>query len=225
MENSEMNKKNTKDNIIGIENIDEEIKNQIYELSKSLTSWIKKWEKLMYPMIIGFIILAIYGFYLIYNVTNDMSKMSKSVAEMNFTVSQMSASIFQMVTITGVQMDKIDTRMGDIHESMEGMGGNIEAMSGDISSMNTSLKQMNGTLEGMYQSVYYMGQTTGQMNSNFSELNENISRPLDSMNNVMPWSMFGSKKYSNNKNRRQPPMRPQSHSPYNQSPMLKEPIK
>lgn len=218
------------DNLVdGIANIDDEIKKQIYELSKSLTSGIRKWEKVMYPMMVGFIILAIYGFYLIYNVTHDMSKISKSVSEMNFTVSQMSASIFQMVTITGVQMDRIDTRMGEINQTMNSLNDGVSSMSKNISSLTTDISSMNGTLirlnttlDGMYESVYYMGQTTGQMNSNFSELNQNISKPLDSMNNVMPWSMFGSKKYSDHKNRYQAPPRAMSYTTYNSKPVKKE---
>jgi len=209
---------------LNLSDLDDEIKKEIYELSKAMTLGIRKWEKLIYPMIVAFIILAAYGFYLIYNVTNDMSKMSKNVAEMASTTAKMNESIVQVVTIMGIQMSKIDYRMGGIHESMMEMEEGISSMSTDmvaISSMDASMKQINNTLNGIYQSVYFMGQTTGQMNSNFSELNENISKPLDSMNNVMPWSMFGSKKYTNHKNRRQAIPVP-IYSPYNDYLISKE---
>lgn len=224
MTNSDTKKDKLDKKIISIVDMDEEIKKEIYKLSKAMTSGIKKWEKVIYPMMLAFILLAAYGFYLIYNVTNDMSKISKSVETMSSTVVQMNESIVKMVTIMGIQMSKIDKRLGGVHESMQGMEGEMSSMGEGISSMDTSLKQMNNTVNGIYQSVYYMGQTTGQMNSNFSELNENISRPLDSMNNIMPWSMFGSQKYSNHQNRMQPPPVP-IYSPYNNSVMPKENIK
>lgn len=206
-----------KDNLSNILDVDTEVKKEIYELTKVLSSGIKRWEKAIYPIMIVFVVLAFYGFYLIYHVTNDMSKISKSVVEMNFSVSQMTASIFQMVTITGIQMGNIDTQMKNINTSMSDMSGKMDS----IVKMGDSLQQMNRTLNGMYQSVYYMGQTTGQMNSNFSELNENISKPLDSMNNIMPWSMFSSKKYNNNQNRYPAPSRP-IYSPYLNSPRNKQ---
>lgn len=208
IEKTQDNKNSTnKDKVTKIVDIDSEIKKEIYNLSKTMSTGIKRWAKVIYPMMIAFIILATYGFYLIYNVTNDMSKISKSVEEMNFSVSQMTASVFQMVTITGIQMGNIDKQMNNINLSMKEMNGKMDGITG----MEKSLEKMNNTLNAIYQSVYYMGQATGQMNSNFSELNNNISKPLDSMNNVMPWSMFSSKKYKNNQNRYLPPP---AYSPY-----------
>lgn len=144
---------------------EENMQEKIALLSEVMTKGIRRWEKVIYPMMVGFILLAAYGFYLIVNLTEDMHKITENMAVMSQAVVSMDRTI-------SVQLVSIDDKMQH------------------IVNMSTYLQQMNDTLRNMNQSVYYMANTTGQMNSHISELNNNISQPLESFNTMMPWSMF-----------------------------------
>jgi uncharacterized protein YoxC len=170
--------------------VDHETKKDISSLSKIMSTGIKRWEKVIYPMMVAFILLSAYGFYLIVHVSGNMDDMSESFKQMNVSVAQMDSSVNRLVEVLERDLD-------DITASVKHMQS--------ITSMTSSLSQMNNTLHGIYSSVYFMEHSTSNMSSNLSELNNNISEPLDSMNSVMPWSMFNSKKFKNTHNRYQPP--------------------
>ncbi len=149
------------------------MQDKISLLSDVMTKGIRRWEKVIYPMMLAFILLAGYGFYLIVNLTKDMTKITDNMVLMTEAVVTMQKNLDKQLTSINIEMKHIEE-------------------------MNYSIQNMNQTLIGIHQSVYYMAQTTGQMNSHISELNDNISKPMGSFNSFMPWSMMPS---SSNNNR------------------------
>lgn len=191
---------------------------EISELSKAMTSGIRKWEKVLYPMMIAFIILAGYGFYLIYNITKDMNQISNNMSGISNNMVVMTKAVVTMTNTLNQKMNSIDKQMTTMNQHMskiDEMNGSMSTMSDSMESMNSSLTQMNTLMNGMYQSIYYMGHSTNNMSSNLSELNGNIAAPMNSINSMIPWSAVPK---SNNRRTRYPvsPYRQNMAVPYTQ---------
>ncbi len=138
-------------------------------LSHAFETSAKRWELIVYPSMFAFIILAAYGFYLVFSLAKDVHYMAIS----------------------------IDTNMTVLASNMQSMSDNISLMSGNVRLMATSvesmaadvttLKPMMTSIESLNQSIRLMTQTTGNMSNDMGNLNRSISRPMGFMNSIMPW--------------------------------------
>lgn len=145
-------------------------------LSEVFESSAKRWELIVYPSLFAFIILAAYGFYLIYNLAKDVHYLSISVdtnmqnvagnmQSVSENMSQLTANVRAMT----VTMDSIDNRVA----TLEPMLANLDSMDNAIQSMTHA--------------THTMGQATQYMQTDMSRLNQNIGRPMSFMNAFMPW--------------------------------------
>ena len=103
----------------------------IGRLADSFEASARRWELIVYPSLVAFILLAAYGFYLIYNLTHDIADVSKSVREMTATVTQ--------------DLGEISDKMGDISVStayMRPMSQDMRAVATNIHDMNTNISHM-----------------------------------------------------------------------------------
>ncbi len=100
-------------------------------LADSFEASARRWELIVYPSMIAFILLASYGFYLIYNLTHDISDVSKSVREMTASVTE------DLGEISGKM-----TQIADATAYMQPMSKDIRTLSGNIHEMNTSVSHM-----------------------------------------------------------------------------------
>lgn len=156
------------------------------EFASTMTKGIRRWEKVIYPMMIAFIILAAYGFWLIYNVTKDMRNISSNMIVMTKAVVTMTNTLNQ-------KMNQIDHQMGAMNIHMDKLITNtshVAEMNHRIAEMTHSIHNMNSAVTNMNRSVYAMVGSTSSMSSNLGELNDNISAPMNSMNSMIPWSIM-----------------------------------
>ncbi len=156
------------------------------EFAVTMTKGVRRWEKVIYPMMIAFIILAGYGFWLIYNVTQDMHKMTLHTGTMAEAVVSMAATV-------NIKLHTIDKHMEEMNEniaSVKNLDLHLSSISSSVSTMTKSLISMDQTITQMHHSVYSMGHSTHAMSGNLAELNHNISAPLNTMNSMIPWSVM-----------------------------------
>ncbi len=100
-------------------------------LADSFEASARRWELIVYPSMVAFILLASYGFYLIYNLTHDIADVAKSVREMTVSVTE--------------DLGEISTKMTQIASAtayMKPMSQDMRAMSGSINEMNTNVSHM-----------------------------------------------------------------------------------
>ncbi len=100
-------------------------------LADSFEASARRWELIVYPSIIAFILLASYGFYLIYNLTHDIADVSKSVREMTASVTE--------------DLGEISTKMTHVATStayMRPMSQDIRQVSASINGLNTNVSHM-----------------------------------------------------------------------------------
>lgn len=113
-------------------------------LSSAFTASAKRWETIVYPSLFAFILLAAYGFYLIYNLTSDVSKVARNMesiaANMHTVASNMEAVTRNMVIMT----QTVDSQSSSMHEMtvhMRNMSMSMGQMRHDISIMNNSVSR------------------------------------------------------------------------------------
>jgi len=201
-EDTKKNDQNISDDRVGVEGlhkkegVKDDISNNVnlekslYELSQVMTGGLKRWEKVIYPMMIAFIILAGYGFWLIFNVVKDMHNI-------NTNMYVMTKAVVTMTNTMNQKMEKIDHQMSKINENMQVLPemnnsllkikGTFDNMNGTILILNKEFTEMVLSIKQMNKAIYEMNHSVKSMDRSLGELDHNISRPMRNMNKMMPW--------------------------------------
>jgi methyl-accepting chemotaxis protein len=138
-------------------------------LSHAFETSAKRWELIVYPSMFAFIILAAYGFYLVFSLAKD--------------VHYMAISIDSNMTVLASNMQSMSDNVSQMSSSVRTMASSVEAMAGDVE----TLKPMLASMDALNESLRVMTHTTGTMSSDMGNLNRSISRPMGFMNSFMPW--------------------------------------
>lgn len=138
-------------------------------LSQAFETSARRWELIVYPSLFAFIILAAYGFYLVFSLAKDVHYLAISV-DSNMTVM---ASNMQSISDTMVQMSN----------DVRGMTRSVAIMEAH----SANLEPMLANLESMTESIRLMTHTTAIMRDDLGGMNRSIGRPMNFMNNMMPW--------------------------------------
>lgn len=130
-ENSSFSKKGNS------ESMDECMGRSLDELSKAFMASARRWEMIVYPSLIAFIILAGYGFFLIYSLTMDASRIADN---MNNIAVQMDSISKNMVVMTQT-VDSQSASMQEMVHHMRGMNVSMNQMRYDFSVLNNSVSR------------------------------------------------------------------------------------
>ncbi|APZ43189.1 hypothetical protein [Acidihalobacter ferrooxydans] len=118
------------------------------------------------PFMLAFLLLAAYGFYLIFTLSKDMHSMATQMVAM-------SPNVQRNMNSMAVKMDSMSANMGHMAKTMN--------------QMSTKLDTMNGEMRRMTQATSYMAWATAQIQADMWSMNQNISTPLSAMNSMLPW--------------------------------------
>lgn len=131
----------------------------------------RRWEMVVYPTMFAFILLAGYGFYLIYHLTHDIAVLSHSVT--------------RMATIVSDATPRVTSDMRDMSQDMRVMSGEIRTMSYQMETlkpMSNNIANMTYTMGNLNRSVYGMQRDMGGLNRTIS------GGPFGFMKDAMPFS-------------------------------------
>ena len=113
-------------------------------LSNAFMASARRWEMIVYPSLFAFILLAAYGFYLIYSLTNDVSKVANHMetiaTNMNSMTVNMNGISHNMVLMTQT-MDSQSSSMHEMTLHMRHMSTSVGRMQYDMSIMNNSISR------------------------------------------------------------------------------------
>ncbi|NOR42929.1 MAG: hypothetical protein GQ572_06290 [Gammaproteobacteria bacterium] len=154
-------------------------------LANTFDSSAKRWEMVVYPSLFAFVLLAGYGFFLIYRLTHDIAVLSQSVTHMAVIVSDV--------------MPRMSNDLTKMTGSIDNMTGNISGMSVDIGGMTTEISSMSGqmnSLTPMSKNIQSMTHNIGSMNRSVYGMQRDMhgmnrtvsSGPFGMMNDVMPFT-------------------------------------
>jgi len=131
----------------------------------------RRWEMVVYPTMFAFILLAGYGFYLIYHLTHDIAVLSHSVT--------------RMATIVSDATPRVIGDMRDMAHDMRDMSGEIRTMSYQMETlkpMSNNIANMTYTMSNLNRSVYGMQRDMGGLNRTIS------GGPFGFMRDALPFS-------------------------------------
>nr|VFJ45896.1 MAG: hypothetical protein BECKDK2373C_GA0170839_101312 [Candidatus Kentron sp. DK]VFJ47601.1 MAG: hypothetical protein BECKDK2373B_GA0170837_101745 [Candidatus Kentron sp. DK] len=169
--------------------------------AKTFESSARRWEMIVYPSMFAFIILAAYGFFLIYNVTRDMHElaqsmdpamhknmkiMANSVAEMTKNIATITENMNRMTASVG----NMDATVKTVNENMAVMRSDMGSMSEQIRAMEPMLVNLSGINKSMHvmnQSVNSMAATTDKMSRDVGATSYQFVRPMSAINSFFPW--------------------------------------
>ena len=141
----------------------------IDRLSQAFETSAKRWELIVYPSLFAFIILAAYGFYLVFSLAKD--------------VHYLAISVDSNMTVLASNMQSISDNVGQMSANVRTMAVSVESISRDVSTLEPMLTSM----QTMDQSIRSVTHSTALMRDDMAVMNRSISRPMSFMNGFMPW--------------------------------------
>jgi methyl-accepting chemotaxis protein len=141
----------------------------IDRLSQAFETSAKRWELIVYPSLFAFIVLAAYGFYLVFSLAKD--------------IHYLAISVDSNMTVLASNMQSISDNMGQISANVRTMSVGVDSISRDVSTLEPMLTSM----ETMDKAIQSMTFTTAHMRDDMSVMNRNIGRPARFMSWFMPW--------------------------------------
>ena len=141
----------------------------IDRLSQAFETSAKRWELIVYPSLFAFIILAAYGFYLVFSLAKD--------------VHYLAISVDSNMTVLASNMQSISDNMGQMSANVRSMAVGVDSIARDVSALEPMLTSM----ETMDRAMQHMTMSTANMRDDMSVMNRNISRPMRFINWFMPW--------------------------------------
>ncbi len=138
-------------------------------LSAAFETSARRWELIVYPSLFAFIILAAYGFYLVFSLAKD--------------VHYLAISVDSNMTVLASNMQSVSDNMGKLTANVRTMAVSVESINHRVGTLEPMLTSM----DAMEQSIRGMTVTTGAMQTDVARINRNFGRPMSFMNSFMPW--------------------------------------
>ena len=125
-------------------NMEECMGRSIQQLSSVFTASAKRWETIVYPSLFAFILLAAYGFFLIYSLATDVHRVAESMLVITENMQDVSKNMQHMTGNIAVMTKIVDSQsvtMGDMAVHIRGMNSSMARMHQDIAVMNNSVSR------------------------------------------------------------------------------------
>ena len=141
---------NDTDNVeVNEKRIEDCIGQSLDQLANGFTESARRWEMIVYPSLVAFIILAGYGFFLIYSLTKDVhyvvEDMHKITASMERIVVNMDTVSKNMVVMTQT-VDNQSASMREMVYHVRGMNMSMNRMRHDMTNVSRPMNFMNDFL-------------------------------------------------------------------------------
>ncbi len=141
-------------------------------LSLAFETSARRWELIVYPTLFAFILLAAYGFYLIFSLAKDVHYLAKSV---DTNMSLISSNIITMTD-----------SVSQLSANVRTMAVSVDSMAQDVRTLEpmlTSMDSMEESIKAMTVSTHFIQRDMRVMNHNIHD----ASRPMTMWNNFIPW--------------------------------------
>lgn len=178
------------------------------QFASSFNESAKRWELIVYPSLLAFICLALYGFFLIYSLTQDIRTMATSIdPKMGMNMGGMSANIRTLsdnVQLISTHLEYISDNMETMSMDMQNISHHINSMTTQVDSMSSNVGEMNGHMGKMTgvvsdvsdkldalatidKNMDAMTKSVHTMTGSVSRMGYDVGRPMSFINSFMPW--------------------------------------
>ncbi|EGW54709.1 hypothetical protein QQ73_21465 [Candidatus Endoriftia persephone str. Guaymas] len=141
-------------------------------LSMAFETSARRWELIVYPSLFAFILLAAYGFYLIFSLAKDVHFLALSVDS--------------NMSIIASNVQSMSDSVGQLSANVRTMTVSIDSMAEDVRTLEpilTSMDSMDESMKSMTSSTYNMQRDMRSMNYSIND----AARPMTFWNSFMPW--------------------------------------
>ncbi len=138
-------------------------------LSRAFESSARRWELIVYPSLFAFIILAAYGFYLVFSLAKD--------------VHYLAISVDSNMTVMSSNMQVLSEDVGHMSQNVRSMAVNMESISRDVGTLEPILTNISSMDKSMQSMTY----ATTNIRDDMAVMTHNMGRPMQFMNRFMPW--------------------------------------
>ncbi len=138
-------------------------------LSAAFETSARRWELIVYPSLFAFIVLAAYGFYLIFSLAKD--------------VHYLAISVDSNMTLLASNMQAVSDNMGQLTANIRTIAVSVESINDRVG----TLEPMMHNIHAMQESMRSMTVATTNMSRDAAIMNQSISRPMSFFNSFMPW--------------------------------------
>ena len=142
----------------------------------------KRWELVVYPALFAFMILAAYGFYLVFSLTHDMHVIAKSIGN----------NIGIHIESLASNMNGMSKDVSSLTEQVASMNGNVEVMANRMDSLETlepmlaEIRKLDTSISRLDTSVANMSVTTDLIRHDMRVMTHNVAKPMSIMNKFIP---------------------------------------
>jgi cytochrome c553 len=150
-------------------------------IEQQFTVFETRWNFVVFPAMIAFVILAGFGFYLIYGMLQRMEDLARDVERMADTVEE-TMPIMQGGIVS------MSSRMQWIGEDLQKM---TDVVSDTMPHMQQDVNRMSDNINNMSYATASMANSTHSMGQNIWNMNRNVSKPLSLMRKMMPFGTTG----------------------------------
>lgn len=155
--------------------------------ASSFETSARRWELVVYPSLFAFIVLAIYGFYLIFSLTQDMHTLAQSMdpdmgrhmEEMAVNMADLSRNINSMNNTMDrviVSLEGIEGRMVNINGNMDTMEAQLSAISDSMTVATSAMQEVSMKMNALEPIRLEMNAMNAQMNRMGYDMNR-FTRP------------------------------------------------
>lgn len=151
----------------------------IDQFSRTFEASARRWELIVYPSLLAFIILATYGFYLIYKLTSNVDTISsrmdliaENMTDISGNMTHMTGYLKQMTQNVSTMSDQVGDMSKDVHRQAQ-----------TLDSMVISMDLISQSVSNMSLTIHQIRYDTSQMGRNL----QNTTGPMRFMNNFTPW--------------------------------------
>ena len=144
--------------------------------ASSFETSARRWELVVYPSLFAFIVLAIYGFYLIFSLTQDMHTLARSMdPEMGRHMEEMAQSMADLSR----NINSMNTTMDRVIVSLEGIEGRMVKINGNMDTMELELSAISNSMivaTSAMQEVSLKMNTLEPIRAEMNAMNANVNR-------------------------------------------------
>ena len=148
--------------------------------AKSFETSARRWELIVYPSLFSFIVLASYGFFLIYHLTSDVAILARNMTEMTQSVNRMTEQMVVMTENVENMNYNMENMSQDMHQVSQQMM-TISSTTEDMSAKMDALEPIQTSIEALEQSTRIMSVSTEDMRHSVRGLNRGINHAMSPM--------------------------------------------
>lgn len=141
------------------------------KFARTFEASARRWELVVYPSLLAFIILASYGFYLIYNLTNDVGRLARSMETVVVTMDDVAAN-----------MNYVSRNVAQISNNLTSISLNVGTQADTMNKMVLQMDDINTSMGVMTVPIYQMRHDMGAMSHNL----HNVAGPMNLIGGMLP---------------------------------------